>query len=43
VLDVMTAVKRVAKTDFPVRMYERRPGDPASFVAGTGRIHEVFG
>jgi UDP-glucose 4-epimerase len=38
VLDVITAV-----TDFPVRMYERRPGDPASFVAGAGRIHEVFG
>jgi UDP-glucose 4-epimerase len=43
VLDVITAVKRVAKTDFPVRMCERRPGDPASLVAGAGRVHEVLG
>ncbi len=43
VLDVISAVKRVAKTDFPVRISERRAGDPASLVAGAGRIHEVLG
>jgi UDP-glucose 4-epimerase len=43
VLDVISAVKRAAKTDFPVRMCERRPGDPASLVAGAERIHKVLG
>ncbi len=43
VLDVISAVKRVAKTDFPVRMCERRAGDPASLVAGARRINEVLG
>ena len=42
VLDVITAVKRVAKNDFPVRMCERRPGDPASLVAASERIHTVL-
>ena len=40
---MISAVKRVAKTDFPVRIGERRAGDPASLVAGAGRIHEVLG
>jgi UDP-glucose 4-epimerase len=43
VLDVISAVKRAAKTDFPVRMCEHRPGDPASLVAGAERIHKVLG
>jgi hypothetical protein len=43
VLDVILAVKRAAKTDFPVRLCERRPGDPASLVAGAERIHRVPG
>ncbi len=43
VLDVISAVKRVAKTDFAVRIGERRAGDPASLVASAGRIHEVLG
>jgi UDP-glucose 4-epimerase len=43
VLDVISAVKRVAKTDFPVRMSARRAGDPAALIAGTERIHEVLG
>ena len=43
VLDVISAVKRVANTDFPVRIADRRPGDPASLVAGAARIHEVLG
>jgi UDP-glucose 4-epimerase len=43
VLDVIAAVKRVSKTDFPVRLSGRRAGDPASLVAGAGRIHKVLG
>jgi UDP-glucose 4-epimerase len=43
VLDVISAVKRAAKTDFPVRMCEHRSGDPASLVAGAERIHKVLG
>ncbi len=43
VLDVISAVKRVANTDFPVRIADRRPGDPASLVAGAARIHAVLG
>ncbi len=43
VLDVISAVKRVANTDFPVRIADRRPGDPASLVAGAARIHKVLG
>ncbi|HZP10247.1 UDP-glucose 4-epimerase GalE [Methyloceanibacter sp.] len=43
VLDVISAVKRVAKTDFPVKICGRRAGDPASLVAGANRIHEVLG
>ena len=43
VLDVISAVKRVANTDFPVRIADRRPGDPASLVAGAARVHEVLG
>jgi len=43
VLDVISAVKRVAKTDFPLRLCGRRAGDPASLVAGSDRIHAVLG
>jgi len=43
VLDVISAVKRVANTDFAVRIADRRPGDPASLVAGAARVHEVLG
>jgi UDP-glucose 4-epimerase len=43
VLDVVAAVKRAAKTDFTVRMSDRRPGDPAALVAGADRIREVLG
>ena len=42
-LDVISAVKRVANADFPVRIADRRPGDPASLVAGADRIGEVLG
>lgn len=43
VLDVVDAVKRVSGIDFPVRMVERRPGDPPSLVAGARRIRDVLG
>jgi UDP-glucose 4-epimerase len=43
VLDVIEAVKRAAGTDFPVRLAERRPGDPPALVAGADRIRDVLG
>jgi UDP-glucose 4-epimerase len=38
VLEVIEAVKRAAKRDFAVRYAARRPGDPATIVAGVARI-----
>jgi UDP-glucose 4-epimerase len=38
VREVVEAVKRVSGADFPVREAPRRPGDPASLVAGVERI-----
>jgi UDP-glucose 4-epimerase len=38
VLEVIEAVKRAAKREFPVRYAARRPGDPAAIVAGVARI-----
>jgi UDP-glucose 4-epimerase len=43
VLDVIAAVKREANKDFPVRMDQRRPGDPAELVAKAHRIGKVLG
>ena len=43
VLEVIASVKRVAKSDFAVRMGHRRSGDPAALVAKAGRIRELFG
>ncbi|MGI8568300.1 MAG: UDP-glucose 4-epimerase GalE [Methylocella sp.] len=43
VLEVVDAVKRVSGADFKVRISGRRPGDPASLVAGTKRIKAVLG
>lgn len=43
VLEVVEAVKRVSGVDFPVRMAERRPGDPPALVAGAGRIRDRLG
>ena len=43
VLDVVAAVKRASRTDFPVRLAPRRAGDPAALVAGADRIREVLG
>jgi UDP-glucose 4-epimerase len=42
VLQVIEAVKRVAGIDFPVRLSDRRPGDPAAVVADTGRIRSLL-
>lgn len=43
VFEVVDAVKQVAGADFTVRISGRRPGDPASLVAGTKRIKAVLG
>jgi len=43
VLQVIEAVKRVSRIDFPVTMTERRPGDPAELIAGAHRIRELLG
>jgi UDP-glucose 4-epimerase len=43
VLEVIEAVKRVAKVDFRVDRSARRPGDPAQIVAASDRIRSVLG
>ena len=43
VLQVIDAVKRVSGVDFEVRLAPRRPGDPASIVAGSERIRADLG
>jgi UDP-glucose 4-epimerase len=43
VLQVIEAVKRVAKMDFKVELAPRRPGDPAQIVACSDRIRSVLG
>ena len=43
VLDVIEAVKRLSQSYFPVRLTDRRPGDPPELVAGAARIREVLG
>ena len=43
VLEVIDAVKRVAKCDFGVRLSERRAGDPAAIVAGSAKIRAELG
>jgi len=42
VKEVIAAVKRVSGIDFTVRQVDKRPGDPASLIAGAGRIKEVL-
>jgi UDP-glucose 4-epimerase len=42
VLQVIDAVRRAAGHDFPVRMAQRRPGDPMTIVAASGRIRELL-
>lgn len=43
VAEVIAAVKRVSGIDFPVRLAERRPGDPAAIVANSARIRSTLG
>jgi UDP-glucose 4-epimerase len=43
VLEVIEAVKAVAKLDFRVELGDRRPGDPAQIVAASNRIRSVLG
>jgi len=43
VLEVIEAVKRVANTDFPVEIAERRPGDPATIVAQSDKARALIG
>jgi UDP-glucose 4-epimerase len=43
VLQVIDAVKAVSGVDFDVRRSARRPGDPASIVAGSRKIREKLG
>lgn len=40
--EVVDAVKRVSGIDFDVRLAARRPGDPATLVAGAARIEELL-
>jgi UDP-glucose 4-epimerase len=40
VLQVVEAVRRAVGREFPVRMAQRRPGDPMSIVAAAARIRE---
>jgi UDP-glucose 4-epimerase len=40
VLQVVDAVRRAVSREFPVRMAQRRPGDPMSIVAAADRIRE---
>jgi UDP-glucose 4-epimerase len=42
VLQVVDAVRRAVGREFPVRMAQRRPGDPVSIVAAAARIREVL-
>ena len=43
VLEVIDAVKHVAKVDFRVERSGRRPGDPAQIVAASDRIRSLLG
>jgi UDP-glucose 4-epimerase len=42
VLEVIAAVKQVAGVDFPVKMRERRAGDPAILVASNARAQRLL-
>jgi UDP-glucose 4-epimerase len=43
VLEVIAAVKRAAKVDFPVELGPRRPGDPAQIVASSDKVRALLG
>jgi len=42
VLEVIDAVRRACRHDFPVEISDRRPGDPASLVANVERIRKTL-
>jgi UDP-glucose 4-epimerase len=42
VLEVISAIERVAGRRLPVQMVDRRPGDPASIVADVSRIRSTL-
>ncbi len=42
VLQVIDAVRRASRRDFPVEITGRRPGDPATLVADVGRIRATL-
>jgi UDP-glucose 4-epimerase len=42
VLQVIEAVRRVSRRDFPVEIAGRRPGDPPALVADVGRIRSTL-
>jgi UDP-glucose 4-epimerase len=41
--EVIAAVKRVSRVDFPVRLSPRRPGDPTAIVAASAKIRNELG
>ena len=43
VLEVIDAVKKVSGSDFPVKLGDRRAGDPAALIADSTRIREQLG
>jgi UDP-glucose 4-epimerase len=43
VLEVIDSVRRVAGHDFPVRLSDRRAGDPAAIVADASRLRAMLG
>ena len=43
VLEVIASVRRSAQSDFPVRVGQRRAGDPGRLVAKADRIRDVLG
>jgi UDP-glucose 4-epimerase len=43
VLEVIEGAKRVSGVDFPVKLVERRPGDPSAVWADNTRVREVLG
>ena len=43
VLEVINVVKEVSGVDFPVKISDRRPGDPAVIVAGNTLVREKLG
>jgi len=43
VLEVIRTVKEVSGVDFDVQISDRRPGDPASLIAGAQRVRDLLG